>query len=276
MNIVKSNSKELRKIIQRNNLKTAIKNAQGRVILTEIVVGTQQKYTGICNAKLMKNFGADLITLKKYNYSEYQMEKYHEYRSVGAMIGLNFEIKQSNMEAEIDTLTSENIEVIKNQEIDYIVVTVYPQSKIKLSEIKKQLLALKKEYQGLIILNYYVVTPELFKREIYNNIEELAKIIDAICIPIPGTVAGVNTNDVQDLITDIHKNDLLTIGTICTSQESANPSQISSLGLTAKQLGFDIHMFGDAAACNIPEELNVFEYSIAIRGKRHTYYRMVN
>jgi hypothetical protein len=41
-----------------------------------------------------------------------------------------------------------------------------------------------------------------------------------------------------------------------------------------KMAGTDIHHIGDSGCTGIAIPENIMEYSIAIRGKRHTYIRM--
>lgn len=272
MNIIKSDLKELKRIVELGKVAESISAAQGRTIMSEVVVSTPNKYSNISNVKLMNGFGSDMITLKKYDYINYKMAKYNEFSKVSSLIGLNMELKLDGKE--MDTYCPEHFEQIEYSELDYLVLTIYPQKKIRLEQAREFLEQIRKGYKGFIFLNFYVQNPHQFKSEILSNMEWIQSLVDMIAVPIPGTVYGISKSDVIEVVTKSHDNNILVAGTICTSQEGAETNIMSSLGLNAKECGFDVHMFGDASACDIPLEENIFEYSKVIRGKRHTYFRM--
>lgn len=62
--------------------------------------------------------------------------------------------------------------------------------------------------------------------------------------------------------------------TIGTSQEGADEQTIKQMALYNKMAGADIHHIGDAGYNGIAVPENIMNYSIAIRGRRHTYTRM--
>lgn len=64
---------------------------------------------------------------------------------------------------------------------------------------------------------------------------------------------------------------MLTIG---TSQEGADEGTIRQIALASKMAGADLYHIGDAGYHGIAIPENIMTYSIAIRGKRHTYIRM--
>ena len=45
------------------------------------------------------------------------------------------------------------------------------------------------------------------------------------------------------------------------------------LGLIAKEIGVDLHHLGDAGLGGSPDPEVVYRYSVAIRGRRHTWRR---
>jgi len=64
------------------------------------------------------------------------------------------------------------------------------------------------------------------------------------------------------------------LGTIGTSQEGATAKLARSLALTAKEVGVDAHHIGDAGYYGIGDPEFLHAYSIAVRGRRHTWRRM--
>lgn len=272
MNVIKSSKTELNEIVKANNLKAAIAAAQGRTIMGEVVTSAQNKYAAISNVKLLNGFGTDMITLKKYDYLNYKMDKYQSYNNISSLIGLNYEIKFDGVE--LDTFCDDHLDQIDFKHIDYVVLTIYPQNTINLSDVKQSVENLRNRYSGFIFINFYVKNPHQFKQDVIANLDWIKDVADMVSMPIPGTVYGITTDDAIEVVKAAHENGVLVAGTICTSQEGADSNVLTNLGTTAKMCGFDVHMFGDAAACDMPEEENIFEYSKIIRGKRHTYFRM--
>jgi hypothetical protein len=71
-----------------------------------------------------------------------------------------------------------------------------------------------------------------------------------------------------------HDGGAIVMGTIGTSQEGARPSIVPTLALLAKEIGVDAHHLGDAGIGRVTDPDLLYEYSIAIRGRRHTWRRM--
>ena len=98
---------------------------------------------------------------------------------------------------------------------------------------------------------------------------------DIILIPAPGTIPGISLEYARELIQYCHSQDKLTITSIGTSQEGADEWTIRNIAINSKMAGTDIHHLGDAGICpGVATPENIMAYSIAIRGKRHTYRRM--
>jgi hypothetical protein len=71
-----------------------------------------------------------------------------------------------------------------------------------------------------------------------------------------------------------HAGGKLAMVTIGTSQEGADPDTIKAIALQGKMAGADIFHIGDAGYSGIALPENIMNYSIAIRGRRHTFRRM--
>ena len=97
---------------------------------------------------------------------------------------------------------------------------------------------------------------------------------DAALVPLPGTVPGVTREAAAEFVQAVLDAGGLAVGTIGTSQEGAHPPLMDALGLMAKEIGADIHHLGDAGLGGSPDPEVVYRYSVAIRGRRHTWRRM--
>ena len=110
-----------------------------------------------------------------------------------------------------------------------------------------------------------------------NDIKAFAKAgADIILMPAPGTVPGITTEYIRELVQYSHSLGCLTITAIGTSQEGADVDTIKQIALMCKMTGTDIHHLGDAGygGMSLPE--NIMAYSVAVRGIRHTYHRIAS
>ena len=108
-----------------------------------------------------------------------------------------------------------------------------------------------------------------------EDVESFVKAgADVILLPAPGTVPGITVEYARELVACAHRLGAMTITAIGTSQEGADTDTIKRLALMCKMTGTDIHHLGDAGygGMSLPE--NIFAYSTAVRGIRHTYHRM--
>lgn len=97
---------------------------------------------------------------------------------------------------------------------------------------------------------------------------------DVVLLPAPGTVPGCHEAQVRGWVEAAHRAGALTMTAIGTSQEGADVDTIRALALMAKMTGTDIHHLGDCGYYGITLPENLVTYSMAIRGRRHTYRRM--
>ena len=95
-------------------------------------------------------------------------------------------------------------------------------------------------------------------------------------LPAPMTVPGITCEYVRKLITCAHSQGALTMTCIGTSQEGSDTGTIRRIALECKMAGTDIHHIGDSGYMGMALAENIFAYSVAIRGVRHTYRRMAS
>ncbi|HEL1969963.1 TPA: haloacid dehalogenase-like hydrolase, partial [Streptococcus suis] len=97
---------------------------------------------------------------------------------------------------------------------------------------------------------------------------------DGVLIPAVGTVPGVREEIVAPIVSQVKARGGLVISTIGTSQESADSQTVREFGLSNKRVGSDIHHIGDGSYGRMPDPENILALSLAVRGKRHTYFKM--
>ena len=148
--------------------------------------------------------------------------------------------------------------------VDMIILTGNPGIGVENQAIIHALTQLKEAVGDRVILTAGKMHASGIASEAGENIltpEDVDQFIEAgadvILLPAPGTVPGAMT-------------------TIGTSQEGADEATIRQIALMCKMAGADIHHIGDSGYMGMALPENITAYSVAIRGKRHTYRRMAS
>lgn len=106
---------------------------------------------------------------------------------------------------------------------------------------------------------------------------KLTRLVDAgadgVILPIPGTLPGVTRESAAEAVQAVHEKGVVVMGAIGTSQEGAHTNVVPHLALTAKEIGVDAHL-GDCFLPGMGDPELLYAYSVAIRGRRHTWIRM--
>lgn len=277
----------------------SIRVAEGRTIVSEVIGIYPPLYMDVSNVELVCAFGADIILLNYYDVNNPHVfglptdrgEKVISEikRLTGRLVGINLEPVDLNADL-IETreeltegrlATLENVKKAIAQGVDIIVLTGNPKTGVTNREIIKAIAEIKKAVGNEIV----IIAGKMHAagsvcesgRGIINKktIEEFIKAgSDIILLPAPGTVPGVTVQYAKELIDVVHKYGALAMTAIGTSQEGSDENTIKAIALNSKMAGADIHHIGDAGFTGVAVPENIMVYSIAIRGKRHTYRRM--
>ncbi|MFF9012801.1 hypothetical protein ACF09C_07470 [Streptomyces sp. NPDC014870] len=97
---------------------------------------------------------------------------------------------------------------------------------------------------------------------------------DGVVMPLPGTLPGVTRELAAEAVAAVQDAGAVVMGAIGTSQEGAHTDVVPQLALNAKEAGFDAHHFGDSYIPGMCDPEVMYAYSVAIRGRRHTWNRM--
>ncbi len=97
---------------------------------------------------------------------------------------------------------------------------------------------------------------------------------DGVLLPVPGTVPGVTREAAAEACAAAQAAGAVVLGTVGTSQEGTHADVARTLALTAKEIGVDAHHLGDAGLGRAPDPELVYAWSVAVRGRRHTWRRM--
>ncbi len=281
------------------DLKQSIQACEGRVMLSETMTSVAPLYPSVTNAELASAFGADLLLLNLFDVfnpavegvecdqNESVIQKVKEL--TGRPVGLNLEPVDLHAEQieKLDTVskgrlaTEESLRKARKLGFDFICLTGNPKTGVTNNETIVAIQKAREVFgeEGLIIagkMHGAGVTNETGSSIISED--ALSSFIEAgadvILMPAPGTVPGITLDTVQNYVQFVHSKGALAMLTIGTSQEGADEATIRQIALNSKMAGADIYHIGDTGFYGIAVPENIMTYSIAIRGRRHTYVRM--
>ncbi len=297
--LISSTSKEMMSL-DKKGLVEAIAASEGRVLVAETVGAIPSMFYPYSNAEAVAAFGADMIILNVFDVNNpvvYGYEKIDKSniikeikRLTGRPIGINLEPVDAEEETlgEITSLSSGRLATVENAEkaadmgVDFIVLTGNPGTGVSNKAISKSLRSINEVLGDRLMLIAGKMHAAGSHKEAAQNIitkEDIEAFVkagaDVILLPAPGTVPGITLEYIRNLVEYAHSLGVLTLTAIGTSQEGADEGTIRDIALMCKMTGTDMHHLGDAGYPGMAVPENIMAYSITIRGKRHTYNRMV-
>lgn len=277
----------------------SIRAAEGRTVICEVLCPVMPLLMDVTNAELVGAFGADIILLNFYDTqkpaifgiapktgeSPIQALK----NLTGRAVGINLEpvdpqqkvMGQRSILEPGRIATRENMRKAYEQGAQLITLTGNPKTGVSNDQIERAIREAREELGDRVILiagkmhsagTVEEIGEDIISKAVAGRFLEAGA--DVILLPAPGTVPGITIELVKEMGEFIHQRGALLLTTIGTSQEGADGDTIKSIALYAKMAGADLHHIGDAGYTGIAVPENIMTYSIAIRGRRHTYRRM--
>ena len=280
-------------------LLTAISDSEGRTLAAETIGTVTPMLINITNAEFVASLGADLIMLNIFDVNDPIIQGLPQTspedtirevkRLTGRMVAINLEpaVIKDGQEESVWNLTTgrqatvENARKAADMGVDMIVLTGNPGVGVDNEAIIQALSRLKEAVGDRVILTAGKMHASGIISEAGEKIlteKDVETFVDAgadvILLPAPGTVPGITMEYAGNLIRKAHEKGALAMTTIGTSQEGADEATVRQIALMCKMAGADIHHIGDSGYMGMALPENITAYSVAIRGKRHTYRRM--
>ena len=280
-------------------LLTAISDSEGRTLAAETIGTVTPMLVNITNAEFVASLGADLIMLNIFDVNDPIIQGLPQTspedtirevkRLTGRMVAINLEpaVIKDGQEESVWNLTTgrqatvENARKAADMGVDMIVLTGNPGVGVDNEAIIQSLSRLKEAVGDRVILTAGKMHASGIISEAGEKIlteKDAEAFVDAgadvILLPAPGTVPGITMEYAGNLIRKAHEKGALAMTTIGTSQEGADEATVRQIALMCKMAGADIHHIGDSGYMGMALPENITAYSVAIRGKRHTYRRM--
>jgi len=280
-------------------LKLSIAAAEGRTVLAEVIGSFPPFFPSVTNAELASAFGADIILLNLFDVfnpgvlglkvADPDTVVRTLRTMIGRPVGLNLEpVDPTARPAESLTglppgriASAQALQRAKDLGFDFVCLTGNPKTGVSNQEIVKAIQVAREVLgpDGLIIagkMHSAGVADEIGSRimsadTVHAFVEAGA---DVILIPSPGTIPGVTLEGASELVNAAHAGGALAMLATGTSQEGSDEATTRHIALTSKMAGADIFHLGDAGVPGIAVPENITTCSVAVRGIRHTYFRM--
>lgn len=266
-------------------LTEAIAGAEGRTILAEVIASRGPLVDGVDNLEVMAAMGADVLVL---NFVDELIGDDGGFRfpclgvvddlralatAVGRPIGVNLEPGDV---PEARRATPDAAQRMVDAGATLLVLTANPGTGTTLADLAKVTETLRAAVgDGPSIwagkMHQAGATEPIAPAPVAALISAGA---DGALLPLPGTVPGVTREIAAAVCVAVHDAGGLVMGTIGTSQEGARPATGAALALVAKEIGVDVHHLGDSGLAGAADPELVYAYSVAVRGRRHTWRRM--
>lgn len=283
------------------DLKRAIKASEGRVLVAEVIGTIPPLFPSVTNAELAAAFGADLLLLNFFDVQEPRIEGLPPCRPdevvrqlkklTGRPVGINLEPVDPKAIAAEQLVSlpagrlasAESFALAGQLGFDFICLTGNPKTGVTNKEIQHAI-RLARDVLGSEML---LIAGKMHGAGVAGEAggglvaaEAVGSFIEAgadiILLPSPGTIPGITVESASAMISQVQARGALALLATGTSQEGADEATIRQIALNSKMAGADLHHIGDAGYSGIAVRENIMHYSIAIRGRRHTYVRMAS
>lgn len=270
-------------------LEAAVRASEGRAIVAEVFAAGPGLLDGVHNAEVVAAHGADVVVLNLIESAWISPDTW-DFPNLGALPGpggLAATIGRPvgvNLEPDPDgdqipprrRATADNAVALHEAGAALFVLTANPGSGASYASVAGATRQVRDALgDGAAIWAgkmHHAGRPERVTPE------AVCALVDAgasgVLLPIPGTVPGVTRELAVAATEALHDRGVIVLGTIGTSQEGSAGAVARSLALTAKEVGVDAHHVGDAGFYGIADPEFMHAYSIAMRGRRHTWRRM--
>lgn len=293
-------------------LLSSIRSCEGRVMAAESIGSIRPLLGNVTNAEFCASMGADILVLNLFDALHPHIEGMPDCKEsasgtvcdrnipylkrlkmlTGRVIAVNLEpVPESHGEktpgewemTEGRRATVSNVKRLIQMGADMIVLTGNPGIGVTNSAIIDTIRSVREAVGDQIIIAAGKMHASGIAEEIGRKMitKKLVKSFckagaDIIVLPAPGTTPEMTQEYAGKLIKKIHKKGKLAMTAVGTSQEGADRETIRQIALMAKMAGADIHHIGDTGYMGMALPENIFTYSKAIRGVRHTYRRMAS
>lgn len=267
----------------------AVAAGEGRTMVAEVfadraALSFTADGAGVHNLELMAAFGADILILnmidRVWDGGAFRLPGIGEFGTladlavaVGRPIGVNLEPGEV---PERRRATTENAKRLNDSGAALLSLTANPSTEGSFDGLSRVTAELRAGL-GTDVALWAGKMHHAGHRERVTT-ARLTALVDAgadgVIMPLPGTLPGVTRELAAEAVAAVQDAGAVVLGAIGTSQEGAHVNVVPQLALTAKEVGVDAHHIGDCFLPGMGDPELLYAYSVAIRGRRHTWTRM--
>lgn len=276
------------------DLVESIRKSEGRTISVEVICTDEPPVDGVTHAELASAMGADIIVLDRYNPPAPKivgapasllnsgMPLAGLRKLIGRPVGINLLVgKNLPVEKAGRAFTPEIAQAACKQGADIFFIInqpAYGGSLAQMCSAGEWVRANLNNKVMAVAVTSASTPPPRAPDEVNAFCDTLKPLLQAgylgVGIPLPGSKQGWTLEAAARLVDCIHAEGGLAWAILTGSVEGSPREAIIHLALQAKMLGFDVHRLDEAGLSGMPSPQNIFTYSLALRGERHTYRRM--
>jgi hypothetical protein len=276
-------------------LAQSIRETEGRTISAEVICTYEPPVEGVTHAEIAAAFGADIITLDQYDPDHPLIRGLPDSiasqpdilrqlkRLVGGPIAVNMAVTRQSEGGWLYSrrYSAERLEKLVQQGADIVFLYGDSATGQTAPQVAQAAREARQRYGDALML---VGVPDVYFpppvneaiREQYRNAHQQILEAGAQCIGLvmPGSKQAWRLEDTAALVDHIHGLNGLVWLILTGSVEGSPLENIQQMALNAKMLGGDVYRLDEAGLAGMPLPENILEFSLTIRGKRHTYRRM--
>ncbi len=278
-----------------DQLAQSIRETEGRTISAEVICTYEPPVEGVTHAELAAAFGADIITLDHYDPDQPlirglppSMASQSDIllqlkRMIGRPIAVNMAVTLQKEGGWLYTrrYSPQRLEKLAQQGADIVFLYGDSATGQSAAEVAAAARDARKRYGSQLML---VGVPDVYfpapvnkeTRQQYKTAHE--QILEAgaqsIGLVMPGSKQSWRVEDTAELVDHIHQLNGLVWLILTGSVEGSPLENIQQMALQAKMIGGDVYRLDEAGLAGMPLPENILEFSLTIRGKRHTYRRL--
>lgn len=256
-----------------SELVQAIVASEGRVIMAEVSAGASPLYGEVTNGELLCAFGCDLLLVKGMNCRTQAIqgcENLAHFKALtGRLIGVSMEVLADPSLDDPRACNLNNLALL--QEADFYCLTAYDKPGVTTERVIDALRQIRAMTDKMILVAKFYASglaePQEYARYVLKG-------ADGVMIPAPASCRGASEEKVACALAAVQAVGGVGITTLSSSQEGADEDTARQIALASKRCGADMYNFGDAGVAGMADPQALYAFSMAVRGRRHTWVRM--
>jgi hypothetical protein len=280
-----------------SELTESIRAARGRTLAVEVICTYQSPVDDVTHGEIAAGMGADIIVLDRYDSlnpdinnapseiisAQAPLKEYK--RLLGRPVGINMVVADPKVDSQLSgrLVNDTNVERAVTQGTDIIFLYSRPQIGGTPNKMKMAAKAIYQQHgENVMIVGVpsFTTPPPRTSDMAMLFSQETKALLDAGChaigLPMPGSHQGWQLEFTADVINSIHQDGGLAWLFVTGSVEGSPKEMLVQMALNSKMLGADAYRLDEAGLSGMPLPENILTFSLAIRGARHTYWRMAS